>query len=194
MQSEEKLKRVDGVLWRNTLNHAVPVCPEHYLEMREAYGIEINESREIIQLDPDSYWLKCEEGPHFKTMPRELDDQEEYVLDKIKAISYKRMPVLNMDDELVPVAKQKDKQGKYFVTTQLMESRRGLQVVVYAGEKGKEKTQIIVEPEIKRLAFDHTNTHPDEVFVELKATFDDGSQQSIKKKDVDGSSKKTKKS
>ena len=63
-----------------------------------------------------------------------------------------------------------------------MESKRGLQLVVYAGEKGKtKKAQIIIEPEIKRLAFDQQDLNPNDVFIELKATFEDGSSHTIKK-------------
>jgi hypothetical protein len=58
----------------------------------------------------------------------------------------------------------------------------GQRLVVYAGEKGrKEKTQVFVEPDIKRLAFDQNDIHPSEVFVKLEATFRDGTQISMKK-------------
>jgi hypothetical protein len=76
------------------------------------------------------------------------------------------MKVLNLDDEAMPVAKEKvtSKDGKYFITAQLMESKRGLQAVIYAGEKGSaKKTQIFIEPEVKRLAFDQKDLNPSEV-------------------------------
>ena len=63
-----------------------------------------------------------------------------------------------------------------------MESKRGKQLVIYAGEKGKkEKTQIFVEPEVKRLDFDRNDLHPDEVFLEVKATYKNGTSYKITK-------------
>ncbi len=46
----------------------------------------------------------------------------------------------------------------------------------------KKKTQIFVEPDIKRLAFDQKDLHPTDVFTKLEATFSDGTKASQKKK------------
>jgi hypothetical protein len=95
------------------------------------------------------------------------------------------MKFINLDDEAIPLAEYKinSKTEKYFITALLTDSKVGHRLVVYAGEKGKkEKTQIFVEPEIKRLAFDQNNLHPKEIFVALEAIFDDGSSASIYKK------------
>ena len=71
----------------------------------------------------------------------------------------------------------------FFATATLTKSKVGLRLVVYAGERGSaKKTQIFVEPDIKRLAFDQTNMHPNEVFAELEATFIDGHKASMRKK------------
>lgn len=94
------------------------------------------------------------------------------------------MKVLNLDDEAIPLAESKisSKDDKFFVTAILTESKVGKRLVVYAGEKGrKEKSQIFIEPEIKRLAFDQKDMHPTEVFLELTGTFDDGSSVTINK-------------
>lgn len=42
----------------------------------------------------------------------------------------------------------------------------------------KEKTQIFVEPKIKRLAFDQKDLHPTDIFTKLEATFSDGTKAS----------------
>ena len=93
------------------------------------------------------------------------------------------MKFINLDDEAIPIAESKvsSKDNKYFVTAILTESKVGQRLVIYAGEKGKnEKTQIFIEPEIKRLAFDQNDTHPSDVFVVVEGTFKDGTKMSIK--------------
>ena len=97
------------------------------------------------------------------------------------------MKVLNLDDEAVPIAESKasSKDGKFFVTAVMVDSKVGQRVVVYAGEKGrKEKTQIFIEPNIKRLAFDQNDLHPADVFLALDGTFEDGTSFSIKNKNI----------
>ncbi|MEO6761250.1 MAG: hypothetical protein ABI220_02625 [Candidatus Saccharimonadales bacterium] len=128
--------------------------------------------------------LKCAEGPHELPIPRTFIEEKQYVIDRVDAKVFKGMKVLNLDDEATPIAKDKikSKDDKYFVTSQLMESKRGLQAVIYAGQKGSPaKTQIFISPEEKRLTFDHKDLHPSDVFLKIEATFDDGSKQSITK-------------
>jgi len=94
------------------------------------------------------------------------------------------MHFINIDNEATPIAESKvsSKDNRFFVVSRLMESKTGLRLVVYAGEKGKkEKTQIFVEPEIKRLSFDQKDQHPTDVFTKLEAIFSDGTKVSQEK-------------
>jgi hypothetical protein len=166
---------IDGIKWviGEHPPKAVPLCP-----------------KDFIKLDPypDEFFakkLKCEECQKIYPLPREYNDEQQYVLNKISSRIYKKMRFINLDDEAIPIAEDKtvSKDKKYFVTSRLMKSKTGLRLVVYAGEKGKkEKTQIFVEPEIKRLAFDQKNLHPTDVFTKLEATFSDGTKASLEKK------------
>lgn len=186
---DNKIIRVDELKWLIDSGRPVPICPIHDLRMTEYPEGEVFEKTYGIfrdQLPEEALKLECAEGPHYFKIPREFKKEQKYVLDRIDATNFKKMEVIDLDGELTPIAKEKvkSKDGKYFVTTQLMESKRGLQVVVYAGEKGKgDKTQIFVEPEIKRLAFDQKNLNPNDVFVELKATFADGSSHIMMKRE-----------
>jgi hypothetical protein len=178
--------RIDDIKWWvneiKGLRIPQPLCPEHDLRLtpvkhkvQTAYGVPVTDNE-------GSRRLYCAEGPHIFELSREFRDEKKYVIDRIDAKIFKGMKVINLDDEALPIAKEKiaSKDGKYFVTSQLMESKRGLQVVIYAGEKGKPaKTQIFVEPGVKRMAFDHKDLRPTDVFVKIEATFDDGSKQSI---------------
>lgn len=186
--NDEQIIRIDGIKWVIEYGNPTPLCPDHNLRMTPypegmvevaTYGVTRN------MLPDEASKVKCAEGPHYFPIPRSFAEEKKYVIDRIDAKEFKDMEVVDLDGELTPIAKERiaSEDGRYFVTTQLMESKRGLQVVVYAGEKGKtEKTQIFVEPEIKRLAFDQKNLHPNDVFVKLKATFDDGSSHTMTNK------------
>jgi hypothetical protein len=128
--------------------------------------------------------LKCAECEGLLQLPRTSNKEQQYVLDKIESKILKGVKFINLDDEALPIAESKiPKNSKYFVTSVLTRSKVGLRLVVYAGESGKtEKTQIFVEPEIRRLAFDQTNLHPTDVFTKVEATFFDGTKASLEKK------------
>jgi hypothetical protein len=128
--------------------------------------------------------LKCTECKSLLQLPRTLNDEKQYILDKVESKILKSIKFINLDDEALPIAESKiPKDSKYFVTSVLTKSKVGLRLIVYAGENGKaEKTQIFVEPEIRRLAFDQTNLHPADVFTKVEATFADGTKANIEKK------------
>jgi len=163
--------RIDDVLWRQEgfgWNGWTPICPKHFLRLNLAWN-------------GSGCRLHCEEGNEDYHFQREFNAQKQYVQNKIDSKELRKFTYINIDGESVPIADDdaKSSDGRYFVKAILTDSKVGLRLVVYAGEKGKEKTQIFVEPDIKRLAFDQTNTHPNEVFLKLEATFDDGAKSSI---------------
>jgi hypothetical protein len=188
---KERLIRIDGVKWfisdrvniqKKTVKTVKPICPKHSMELTSSdtnVAARINGQSTLIRCD--GLFLHCEEG-HVIEIPRILSQETSYVLKRVEAIDFRKMQTINLDDEAVKISESKlsDQDNKYFIASQLMQSKRGLQLVVYAGKKGdKHKTEIIVEPDVKRLAFDTTDLHPNEVFAALTATFKDGSTQSI---------------
>jgi hypothetical protein len=180
------LYRIDGVLWEvkmspfnNRTGDAVPICPKHHLRM------ESIDHTSSFYSEMSAKHLRCEECDEDVEMPRGYHYECRYVIDKVASKKYKEMDVMNIDGESVPIAEAKaePKDSKYFATARLMKSKVGLRLVVYAGQKGKkQKTQIFVEPEVKRLSFDHGDVHPSEVFVALEGTFADGTKGKIERK------------
>lgn len=169
---------IDGIKWVIGQHppKAIPLCPKDLIEL-DSYpsGYEFQDSS-----------LKCEKCGKVHELPREVDDQKIYVLRDINSRTYKTMKFISLDDEAVPIAENKasSKNNKFFVVSRLMESKIGLRLVVYAGKKGgSQKTQVFVEPEIKRVSFDQKDLHPTDVFVSLEATFLDGTKASLKKSD-----------
>lgn len=175
-----KIYRIDGIKWLLATSSPIPLCPDHDLRLTPI--IDPSDNRIRGRLD-NTKKLRCAEG-HIVNIPRQLSEEKQYVIDRINAKKFAQMEVVDLDGELTPLAKEEvsSEDNKFFITAHLRKSKRGLQLVLYAGEKGKsDKTQIFVEPEIKRLAFDQKNLNPEEVFVELKAIFDDGSSHTITK-------------
>lgn len=191
--TDRQIVRIDGIKWWVYKSAAgarttQPLCPDHDLRMKPAPDLIRRNGRYEHDSTYNAKKLRCAEGDHDIVIPRKYSDEEQYIIDRIDAKVFKGMRVVDLDGELTPISKEKLKSedGKYFVTSQLMQSQRGLQLVVYAGEKGSsKKTQIFIEPEIKRLAFDQKDLNPTEVFVEMKAIFFDGTSHEVKGKNND---------
>lgn len=167
---------VDGVLWLGGILPK-PHCPKHRLEL-DAYAMD------TFDLHPTYDHLRCAECPKDYVIPRDIDAEQTYISRKLQARNFRNIKVLNLDDEAIPLAEDKisTKDGKFFVKAIITESRVGQRLVVYVGEKGlKEKTQIFVEPALRRLAFDQKDMHPTDIFLKLEGTFIDGTRASFNK-------------
>ncbi len=175
------LIKLDGVLWDIRLldsRQIFPLCPVHRLEMDTFPSKYSNYSAKS---------LKCEECSNRINLPRTIADEKRYLINKINSLEFKKMKVLNIDDEAIPIASDaiSSKDDKFFVKAILTDSRVGKRLIVYAGEKGKkDKTQIFIEPQIRRLAFDQNNLHPGDVFLKLEGIFDDGTSSIMKSKKI----------
>lgn len=169
---------IDGIKWAIGQHppKAIPLCPKDFIVL-DPYPPKYND--ELVDTN-----FKCEECQKVYHIPRTCKKECEFVLRKINASVYKKMKFINLDDEAIPIAESKiPKNSKYFVTSVLTKSKVGLRLVIYAGKKGKaKKTQIFVEPEIRRLAFDQTDLHPTNIFTKVEATFADGSKAKIEEK------------
>lgn len=177
------LMKLDGVLWDASGVVPKSYCPKHRLEM-DAYTLDKDYASKPDHECSFNH-LRCEECEKYYKIPRDIKEESEYIRRKIKAKQIKDLKVINFDDEAIPLAEDKvvSPDKKYFVKAILTESKVGLRLVVYAGRRGsKNKTQIFVEPAIKRLAFDQGDTHPAEIFQKLEAYFADGTSSTIKKK------------
>lgn len=184
MNKNQEMIRIDGVMWwiytYNNRRIPQPICPFHHLRMSpiKYYGMDKYATAE------DSNLIKCEDCEKSHKLPRTFKEEKVYVINKIDAKVFKGMKVLNLDDEYIPLSEEKlsSDDKKFFVTGRLTKSKVGLRLVIYAGKKGTpEKTQIFVEPELKRLAFDQKDLHPTDVFTKVEATFKDNSKSSFEK-------------
>ncbi len=172
---------IDGIKWyiwidNNNYRNAQPLCSKHHLRLEWLKSYSGQPSDERTR-------LRCEECDSLYQIPRGSKSEIQYVLNKIDAKVFANMKFINLDDEAIPIAEDKvPKNSEYFVTSLLTKSKVGLRLVVYAGKRGSlRKTQIFVEPEIRRIAFDQKDLHPTDVFTILEATFEDGSKAKLEK-------------
>lgn len=170
---------IDSIKWWVSNRVPQPLCPVHDLRLRPVEDVYSSK----YTFENLSHSLKCEDCTKAYFLPRSYSKEKLYVLDRLDAKIFRGQKFINLDDEALPIAEHKiQKKSDYFVTSLLTQSRLGLRLVVYAGKRGGDKkTQIFVEPEIKRLAFDQKDLHPTKVFTSLEATFEDGTKYKIEK-------------
>lgn len=187
--SDQKYIWVDGIKWwvfpgTNGIRNFQAICPEHNLRLRPVIRSEYSSTyrRSVSLSESRANELECLEGNHRLKLPREYGKQEKYVGDKIDAQFFEKMTFINLDDAAIPVAKEQLKDSDYWVRAKVTDSKSGTRLIVWAGSKAKKnKTQLFVEPSLKRLSFDQNDDHPTEVFTKVEATFVDNEQTVIKK-------------
>jgi hypothetical protein len=179
--SSDVLIRLDGIKWwivgSGGARTPVPLCPKHDLRLKPVGSSSYSSLHRN---------LECAECDRPYPIPRTYGDETKYVLDKIDSKAFRKMKTINLDDEAVPLAEERGdlpKASPYWIVTKMVESKTGRRLLIYAGRKGRiEKTQIFVEPDIKRLSFDHNDHHPSDIFVKVEVTFDSGLTSTIEKK------------
>ncbi len=186
--SNADIVRVDGIKWWIATTTtggrtAVPLCPQHNIRLDPQPGTYFSRSAGYLKkANSTAKTLLCEEGQHKFEINREYEKEQAFVLNKVDAKAFEKMSVLNLDDEAVPVASQELKDTNYWVKAKVTTSKAGTRLLVWAGDKtAKNKTQLFIEPSLKRLSFDQNDDHPMEVFAKIEATFAENVTTSIAK-------------
>lgn len=184
---DEKLYSVDGILWIVDAHNGVakPLCP-----------------KDRIKLDEVSYFsaagklvteLECKECEKKFKLRRSLCDEEDYVVEKVLALDRKKYDIIDIDGIQTPVTKKVKKiapNAEYFCTAQIRDSKRGPQLVIYAGKNGSNrKSQIFISEKERRLSFDQNDINPVDVFSKITAEFYDGTRHTIEKNSTDSAKK-----
>lgn len=185
MDQEDKLKRIDGIKWWisivNGLRVPVPLCPQHNLRLEPKPGHSYYHNISRPRPTTTATELECAEGPHSFHIPRQFGQEISYVINKADALIFEKMKVQNFDDELIPVASEELKDSSYWIRSKITDSKAGTRLIIWAGDRSKHnKTQLFIEPELKRLSFDQNDDHPTEVFAKVEVTFADNIKASIK--------------
>lgn len=152
-----------------------PICMKHSLRMYKTRA-------RAGEVWGSVSTLKCEECTDLLKLPRSVDMERLYIIDKVDALTFSKAKFINIDGDSISIAEDKQTDDAHFVKAILTDSKVGKRLVVYVGKRGdKDKSQIFVEPEHKRLSFDQNNIHPSDVFTKFEATFRDGTTHMVEK-------------
>jgi hypothetical protein len=174
----KQIQRIDEIKWWIVFTDGtrvpVPLCPAHNLRLTPKPEQHYSNSfrKNIDYPTATATKLECAEGRHILVIPRTLGEEQTYVINRIDAKVFEKMPVMNFDDEITPVAKEKLNETAYWVKSKVTTSKAGVRLIIWAGDKSKQKkTQLFIEPELKRLSFDQNDDHPTDVFAKVEVTF-----------------------
>ncbi len=176
---EDKLYRIDNVYWMVDKYNgvAVPICPKDHIELIYTYNNDFITDEMVNE-------LKCEECNRIYKFSRSVRDEKDYAVEKVLALDRKSYEIVDVDGIQTPVTEKVkiDSNTKYFCTTQIRDSKRGPQLVIYAGKKGSNrKSQIFISEEERRLSFDQNDINPADLFAKITAEFPDGTKHIIEK-------------
>lgn len=177
---DNKLYSVDRLLWMvDKYNDvAIPLCPKDRIKLLSVGNNNYFATDEVIDE------LECEECGKRIKLNRSLYDEKKYVIEKVLALDRKEYEIIDIDGMQTPVTKKIkiDPNTEYFCTTQIRDSKRGPQLVIYAGKKGSNrKSQIFISEEERRMSFDQNDVNPADLFAKITAEFPDGTKHVIEK-------------
>ncbi|MDN5275451.1 MAG: hypothetical protein JWN33_100 [Candidatus Saccharibacteria bacterium] len=163
-----------------------PLCPQHYLRLRPSPDQIYSQvsHKYISRPDSTATQLQCAEGPHFLDIKRKYSEEKLYVIDRLDALTFEKATYIYLDDKAIPLAtdEHKGKDSPVWVKAKVTESKSGLRLIVWAGDRSKKsKAQLFIEPEIQRMSFDQNDDHPLKVFAKVDALFAGGVKAQIRK-------------
>jgi hypothetical protein len=128
----------------------------------------------------------CESCDRQYEWPTTIDSICDYIRRKISSRDYQDSTIVTIDGIQVPQLKTRTKLGdendKYWVEAKLNDSKKGPQLVIYAGEKGvSNKVQLFANIGQEKLSFDHKDRKPEEIFTNVTVTFPSGKKMSIER-------------
>lgn len=132
---------------------------------------EIEKSREAY--NTGEYKYRCIDCDFKITLKKEINDCTRHMIKVYQAQTFKDAEIISIDNELVKVQREYEKDDDYWIDAKISKNRKGeLQLMVLAGSnKEVDKTQLFIEPTNEKLSFDQNNKHPRQVFTIVEATF-----------------------
>jgi hypothetical protein len=172
-----KLHLWNELLWDAEGADAYAYCPEHRMKLEIMDNLGNLWSQDNPPTTVHLYLLCPTDEKRFP-----LPNNSFWVLQRrfdaaLESASLKDAEIVDVDGYQVPIAKAtppaKDKE--YWAEVRINDTKRGKQLVVYAGKRGSsDKTQIFIDPENDKISFDQNNIHPNDVFTKVIAEFDSG--------------------
>lgn len=172
MSEENRIKLYlwEGVHWDidydfNGNPYAMPLCP------KQKCNCKLIKSKEKYSIGEYKYCcIKCD----FKiTLNKEIADKGIDFLNVVESFKYQDAEIINIDGDLIRVAREEEKDNDYWVDAKISKNKKGeVQLMVLAGSKNdKNKAQLFLDPKNEKMAFDQNNDHPSEIFVKVEGVF-----------------------
>ena len=174
----DKLHLWSNLLWVNKAFGPIAYCPEHRIELEVAtsWGHKTQSIASGYNNGVHNFVCPIDE----KTYPIFMNDialMQRRFLSTLESLSLKDAEIVSIDGYQIPIAKSlpSEKDGEYWVEARINDTKKGKQLVVYAGKRGeKDKSQIFIDTENDKISFDQNNIHPSDVFVRLTGDFKSG--------------------
>ncbi len=148
-------------------------CPKDRCELDTSHG-----SKSIV------FCPKCD----FKTkLNRDLYQAKKDACKIMEADYFKDAEIINVDGEMIKIGKEVIKDKDYWVEAKISKDCKGTKqlMILVGGRKGEDKTQLFLDIDNEKLAFDQNNKHPKEIFTKVVATFKQTEAQISTKKNKD---------
>jgi hypothetical protein len=171
-----KLHLWNDLLWNNDTAEPIAYCPEHRMRLEIALA-RGGLAQQTTSASGHASLICPTDGKHFPIPNQSFWILQHRFLAALEAADLKEAEIVDVDGYQVPIAKAEppSKDSEYWAQVRINDTKRGKQLVVYAGKRGAhDKTQIFIDPENDKISFDQNNTHPNDVFTKLTAEFDSG--------------------
>ena len=177
-----KLQLWDELLWQDVGHSHGPYayCPEHRmkLDVLSKLGTGTYVSQDSQTLGRYDIQLVCpKDQKAFPLPPGGLPMLRRHFLAALEAIDLQNAEIVDVDGYQIPIAKADapKKDDEYWAQVRINDTKRGKQLVVYAGKRGdRDKVQMFLDLENDKITFDQNNMHPNDVFVRVTGEFRNG--------------------
>jgi hypothetical protein len=174
----------DNLLWQSALDGPFAFCPHHRMRL-DLFNPTHNMSGAQAGHLSTPHVLRCpKDGATFSVPDRNFRTYQRHFTAALESLDLKDAQIVDLDGYQIPIAKAEPpaKDKEYWVQARINDTKRGKQIVVYAGKRDtKDKAQIFIDPEHDKITFDQNDMHPNDVFFRLEGQFRSGGKTTLQR-------------
>jgi len=174
-----KLHLWNDLLWGIKGPQVIAYCPEHRIELEVStyWGNKPQYEASVYKKERIHYFVCPADDKEFPILKQDITLMQRRFFSTLESISLKDAEIVSIDGYQIPIAKNKtpEKDEDYWVEARINDTKKGKQLVVYAGKRGEsDKAQIFIDTVNDKISFDQNNIHPNDIFVRLTGQFKSG--------------------
>ena len=175
-----KLQLWNDLLWQEVGHGHGPYayCPEHRMRLDIVLNSGGRASQDMSVVGHAHSRLVCPKDEKVFPLPvGGFFALQRHFQAAIEAVDLQDAEIMDIDGYQIPIAKVEppEKDDQYWLQARINDTKRGKQLVVYAGKRGdRDKAQMFLDLENDKITFDQNNLHPNDVFTRVVAEFRDG--------------------